>query len=633
MRGKLRQLAACAVLAAALCGNTGAQQVAEADLSKVLENADRLLGEARAAYDEARAKSSLALFVEAGFKVEDARIKYLVLQEIGADDKKKVAAERLRQIVQLLKLINDGRVAVAPRPADAPAAEEPPKAPEPAPAPVVAEPKAPPVPGAPAAPEPQRRAAIPEPARLKEAEKTIKDLFKQEYAAKAPADRRALAKTLFEQGNRASDDVAARWVLYREAQELAAQSGDPRLAVSAVDAASTVFDVDRLALLSGVLATVAKAVKTPEDASAAAKLHLGMADDLVGVDEFEQAEKAAATALALAKRGNDPVVATRASIRAKEAADAKSKYQSMKKTLQTLARDSEDGGANLEMGQFLCFYKGSWDLGLRFLAKASDAGLRAVAEKELTYPNSTIEQIALADAWSALADKEKGAARKEKLLQRARVWYLTAQPAATGLLRVRIEKRLEATPMLPGEPINLFKLIDLKKDVINGSWSMQDGALTCKQVHCSRIQIPYLLPAEYDLAVTMERIADDFFHFGLVSEKHAFGAVLMGYGRAGFEMVDGLGVQNPMNPTGINGLNWPTGRSLVVKAAVRKTGVRIYIDGQLVFEYQGPLNRLTANRDWGNPDPRMPYLGSHLGGTLYTAVKLTPLGEPGKPLR
>ena len=61
--------------------------------------------------------------------------------------------------------------------------------------------------------------------------------------------------------------------------------------------------------------------------------------------------------------------------------EAKLKFQAMKSALTTLARTPEDPVANSQMGQFLCFVKGNWDLGLRFIAKGSDAALKSIADK------------------------------------------------------------------------------------------------------------------------------------------------------------------------------------------------------------------------------------------------------------
>jgi len=68
----------CAILllivAAPRAGHS--QQVTNRDLDKVLEKADLVLEEAKSAYEEARSKSSVSAFVDAGFKLEEARIKY-----------------------------------------------------------------------------------------------------------------------------------------------------------------------------------------------------------------------------------------------------------------------------------------------------------------------------------------------------------------------------------------------------------------------------------------------------------------------------------------------------------------------------------------------------------------------------
>src|SRR3954471_9328691 len=94
-----------------------AQQVTGQDVDKILERADKLLEEAKAAYEDASSKAAVAGFIAAGFKLEEARIKYLVLQEVGSRDKQKLAADRLRAINQLSKLIHDGKVAVGGTPA------------------------------------------------------------------------------------------------------------------------------------------------------------------------------------------------------------------------------------------------------------------------------------------------------------------------------------------------------------------------------------------------------------------------------------------------------------------------------------------------------------------------------------
>src|SRR5258708_2286999 len=158
----------------------------------ILEKGDKLLEEAKTAYETARTKGSVAAFVDAGFKLEEARIKFIVLQEVGATEKQKIAADRMRAVNQLGKLIHDGKVAISGTPAET----APTKTPDPA------KPDVPVVPTAEPAKAPvdvSKRLSVPEAAKQKDAEKLIKDLFKDQYGKKAPADRQLLLKALAQQ--------------------------------------------------------------------------------------------------------------------------------------------------------------------------------------------------------------------------------------------------------------------------------------------------------------------------------------------------------------------------------------------------------------------------------------------------
>src|SRR5882672_1002837 len=182
---------------------------------QILERADKILEQSKAAYEAARQKNSVESFVDAGFKLEEARIKYFVLQEIGSPEKKKIAVDRLRAVNQLSRLIHDGKAAVGGKVVEAPAPAPAPKAPPAAPTP-------PPVPAV----DVFRRAPVPEAAKQKEAEKLLKELYKEQYAKKGANDRQILARALLDQARKSLEDPAALWVIYRDAQDFAAQTGE-----------------------------------------------------------------------------------------------------------------------------------------------------------------------------------------------------------------------------------------------------------------------------------------------------------------------------------------------------------------------------------------------------------------------
>src|SRR6185295_2482671 len=197
----MTSLRACLLL---LCV-AATQDISPADVDAMLKRADGMFEEAKKGYDDARAANSVQGFVEAGFKLEEARFKYLVVQEIGSADNKKAAGDRLRAVQQLGKLIRESRLAISGAPAAPPPSDKPD-----APA---AKPAVPATAPAKAAADLLVRLPVPDAAVQREAEKSIKDLFKAEYAKKTAADRQALAIALLEQAGKVGDDPGGLWVL------------------------------------------------------------------------------------------------------------------------------------------------------------------------------------------------------------------------------------------------------------------------------------------------------------------------------------------------------------------------------------------------------------------------------------
>jgi hypothetical protein len=608
------------------------QQGTGQDIDKILEKADKLLEEAKAGYEEARDKTLVAAFVDAGFKLEEARIKYIVVQEIGSPEKQKTAADRLRAVNQLGKLIHDGKVAISGAPAETPA-PKPAAGPDAAPADAPAKP--PPIPLK--AVDVMARAPVPDAAKLRDTEKQVRELFKDQYAKKSPADRRSLGQLLLAQAAKSQDDPGALWVLCREAQETAIQVGDLKTALDAIELSARFFDVDALSLKNVALTSASKAAKSPEESGAVALALLKLLDELIRADQFEAADKAAAAALQQAKKAADPLLLSRLGIRAKEVAEAKTLYQSMKSVLETLAKSPDDPGANLETGKFLCFVKGAWDLGIRFLVKGSDLSLKALAEKELGALAPAADRAAVADGWWDLAAKEKSPLRKAQLQLHARALYEATLPDAPALVRARIEKRLEAMDQeLPASgTIDLMKLIDVKKDSVVGEWSMEGRTLTCApNIEFSRIVVPYLPPDEYDLTVVVERKdGQESFYVGLARGSSQFYAALDGWvsTTSGIAMVDAKDVN--VNETMVKGRILNIGQTTTIVCSVRNDGVVVTIDGKKTISYKGNFNRLSMPSWFKLSNPRSLWIGSNFCRYSVSKLTLVTVSGQGKKLR
>src|SRR6185295_1666601 len=124
---------------------------------------------------------------------------------------------------------------------------------------------------------PGKRAAVPLAAQQKEAEKTIKDVYKDELLKSAPKDKLALAEKLEKQADESVNDVAARYALFTQAAILSAQAGDLVRLTAILDKLTNGFESDfkdftkaqlsaaMLKITDAKLAKVASAMRTLVD--------------------------------------------------------------------------------------------------------------------------------------------------------------------------------------------------------------------------------------------------------------------------------------------------------------------------------------------------------------------------------
>lgn len=285
------------------------------------------------------------------------------------------------------------------------------------------------------------RIPAPEESAQKQAEKLVKDLFKEDYAKKTPKDKASLGDKMLEQARQAKDDPPSQYVLFREAQDLLAQAGEADRCFLAIDEWTAIFAVDALDLKSRALAAVVKMPKTPDEMKTLTLTHLKLVDAAIAGDQYELADKTMQATLAAARKSNNPSMLGKATGKAKEVSELKGRYERVRKAKETLKASPDDGPANFVVGQFECLVKGNWEVGLPMLSKGAQEPLAATARKELESPGDGPGQSALADQWWELAEKETGSTKKH-LRERAIYWYEKASAQLTGLGKTKVDRRL-----------------------------------------------------------------------------------------------------------------------------------------------------------------------------------------------
>jgi len=481
-------------------------------------------------------------------------------------------------------------------------------------------------------PPQDRKLEIPPDASQKEAEKVIKELFKEEYAKRSPIDRQSFARNLLKQAGESKDSAATQYVLFREASDVAARAGDVDLAFRAIDDQSRIFPTPPFALKSAALTLAATAARTAEEHKPIATAALKLSDEAAQARHFDVAVKSSQAAAAAARKGKDLALANRADAQVKSMTALQEKFEKARKSIDVLAAAPDNPEANQAAGEFECFALGDWEAGLPKLAKGTDPVLKALAAKDLARPSDGPELAALGDGWWDRAEKESGLPRIS-LRQRAMYWYEQASRKLTGLNKVRVDKRLAEDPAQGKDApnsVDLLALVDLKRDAIRGTWSPSGAGIVSPVGDIAYVQLPYVPGDEYDLTVVAQRKeGGNSLNIGLVvgsgASKHQ-GMVVLDGGPGG----DGSGV----GTAGAQGKQMPDGgRAYTVVCLVRKNGVVIQIDGKKILDYQGDLAALNIGSQWVLPAKDALFVGSWTTSYQFSRITVTPVSGPGKKLR
>lgn len=312
------------------------------------------------------------------------------------------------------------------------------------------------------------------------------DRAEQLAAATTPDQKGQLAARMLGE-SLGETDAAKQLALLREAQSLAAASGNSTLCLSLCEETERQFDVDESARKLVVLRQIAENAEDDDlrwtvardmivQANAALEAHeLNAARDFyAAADEVmdriktqpatldAEERKFALTNAALPKPARDFRPIAPLAAKAKPVADALADWKDADEQKQRLATSPDAATAHLRLGKFLCFTKGDWDEGLPHLTQGSNKSLAGVAESEAAGAADAAAKAALGDQWhdlaasSALDEREKQA-----VLRRAKYWYQQALPELIGPPRDRVQGRLEQIAAALPQPPSRTELVRL----------------------------------------------------------------------------------------------------------------------------------------------------------------------------
>ena len=455
----------------------------------------------------------------------------------------------------------------------------------------------------------------------------IRNLFKEDYARRAPADRSTLAKRLLQEAGTTRDDLAARYVLLEEAADVACSAGDAETAVNALNEMGRLFRVDALDLKCRAMLRTQPAAQTPSTGEALANACLALMQQAAAADRFDAGAQMAGIAEAAANKTKkvafvSGIQQSLADFRA--LADEFVRVQQAREKLRT---NPEDDALNLVVGRFYCLMKGQWDRGLNYLAAGSDARLRDLAHLDLTTTADPLRRKQMGDAWWAWAQTASECDRKQAQ-QHAADLYRSARSDLAGLTldevnrRIRLAEAPAGAQTQPQGGVNALLLIDVVKDAVEGAWKLTDGVLTCDAATHARLQLPVRAAEEYDLHITFTRTEGTGPVVLLLTGRGtAFGFALDVKGHeARFEEVNHKVAAD--NPTRVD-CTLENGHRYAVVIQMRKEGVTALLDGKILSHWKTDYKDLTRYDMWKLNDPKSLGLGVGKSVVRFEKVEVT----------
>jgi hypothetical protein len=193
----------------------------------------------------------------------------------------------------------------------------------------------------------------------------------------------------------------------------------------------------------------------------------------------------------------------------------------------------------------------------------------------------------------------------------------------------------ELPPSITGKtPNNLLKLIDLDRDAIKGSWTLDGGGLRSPGCSFARVQIPYIPGEEYTVRLVAQRLfGTDMIALGLVRGDRQFVVGIDGsnkYVASGIDRID----EKPFseNETAIKRTLLSNDKTSEIDVVVRKDSIVVQIDGTKVVDWRGEDKRLSLLSEWKVPLGKAIFVGTFTQYNIST-LEITNLSQGGTYLR
>ncbi|MBI2933833.1 MAG: hypothetical protein HYY16_19490 [Planctomycetes bacterium] len=182
--------------------------------------------------------------------------------------------------------------------------------------------------------------------------------------------------------------------------------------------------------------------------------------------------------------------------------------------------------------------------------------------------------------------------------------------------------------------IDLLGIIDVSKDARQGEWRFVGRALATPSGAFDRLELPYALPAEYDLELVVERKeGTNSLNLGLACGEARFMLIVDGWDApvTGLEILDGRPFFN--NETTVAGPLLPPGGRRTIVCSVRRERVVVTLDGRRIIDWKADYPAARMYEEWEAARTDTLLVGSWRSVFHVHRLEVTPVKGAGRRLR
>lgn len=305
--------------------------------------------------------------------------------------------------------------------------------------------------------EPQpAKLPLPTESELEKSRGLLKELYAAEFAAaRSFEERQSFLAHLMTESEKIKDNTSDYHELLFICRKLAISLGNVPVAVSAVDRLHSTFALeDPMGLRLKTLEEIAANSKSDD-----INQNLALGAERLLLDAYENDQFTVALAALevyknatkgrLSKGEQNQIASTKEAME-----EAQKNYAAASKALLVLTTNPGDPLANFVAGRYLCLVKGKWEAGLPMLARGNDIQLQVLARLDQEAKDSN-QLLYLAEEYVRASINAKQPFKRGMQLRATRCYHLAIQNLASGLERVKAQKRLaEATTLYGKEAVD-----------------------------------------------------------------------------------------------------------------------------------------------------------------------------------